>query len=105
MGREVIWAPRAVALLEDAASHIEIDSPSAARQLVESAIEAADSLAELSELGSGRKSKVRYFRLPGLVVGFASVAHANDINRTSRIIDRVDDPILTDANAPQLASA
>jgi hypothetical protein len=25
---QVIWAPRAVALLEEAASHIEIDSPS-----------------------------------------------------------------------------
>jgi hypothetical protein len=33
------------------------------------------------------------------------VADANDINGTSAIVDRVDDPILTDANAPQLASA
>ena len=30
MGRKVIWAPRAVALLEEAASHIEIDSLTAA---------------------------------------------------------------------------
>ena len=33
------------------------------------------------------------------------MAHANDINGTSPIIDRVDDPILPDANAPQIASA
>jgi Plasmid stabilisation system protein. len=51
MDRKVIWAPRAVALLEEAANHIEEDSPSAARHLVADAIQAADTLAELSERG------------------------------------------------------
>jgi toxin ParE1/3/4 len=51
MARKVIWAPRALALLEEAANHIEMDSPSAARRLIISALEAADSLAELSDRG------------------------------------------------------
>lgn len=51
MARKVIWAPRATALLEAAATHIELDSPSAARRLIADAINAADSLKDLSERG------------------------------------------------------
>lgn len=51
MARKVIWAPRAVELLEEAASHIEEDSPSAAKRIVAEAIDAADSLAEFSDRG------------------------------------------------------
>lgn len=51
MARKVIWAPRAFALLEEAAAYVEEHSPSAARQLVTEAIEAAESLAELPERG------------------------------------------------------
>ena len=51
MARKVIWAFRALVLLEEAANHIETDSPSAAWQLVQSALEAVDSLAELPDRG------------------------------------------------------
>jgi plasmid stabilization system protein ParE len=40
-----------VALLEEAANHIEIDSPSAALRLIHDALAAADSLADLSDRG------------------------------------------------------
>jgi plasmid stabilization system protein ParE len=51
MARKVIWAPRAVFLLEEAANHIELDSPSAAARLIEETVAAADSLAELADRG------------------------------------------------------
>lgn len=51
MARKVIWAPRAVFLLEEAANHIELDSPSAAVRLIEETLAAADSLTELAERG------------------------------------------------------
>ena len=51
MARKVIWAPRATALLEEAANYVSIDSPSAARGLVAHAIDAAESLAEFSNRG------------------------------------------------------
>lgn len=51
MARKVIWAPRASALLEEAANYVNMDSPSAARRLVADAIDAAESLAEFSNRG------------------------------------------------------
>ena len=47
----VIWAPRALALVVEAAEHIESDSPSAASKLVRDAFEAAASLATLADRG------------------------------------------------------
>ena len=51
MARKVIWAPRAIALLAEAATHIENDSPQAARAVVADALEAAASLSKLSDRG------------------------------------------------------
>ncbi|HEX6100837.1 MAG TPA: type II toxin-antitoxin system RelE/ParE family toxin [Thermoanaerobaculia bacterium] len=51
MARKVTWAPRAFSLLEEAAAYVEEHSPSAARQLVIEAIEAAESLKQLPERG------------------------------------------------------
>jgi toxin ParE1/3/4 len=47
----VIWAPRAVSLVAEAAEHIESDSPSAASKLVRDAFEAGASLASLPDRG------------------------------------------------------
>ena len=49
--REVIWTLRARDALDEAAAHIALDSPNAAVDLVESALEAAASLDTLSERG------------------------------------------------------
>lgn len=51
MARQVRWAPRAVALLEEAAEHVAIDSPATATQLTADAVAAAESLDELFERG------------------------------------------------------
>ncbi|HVT05655.1 MAG TPA: type II toxin-antitoxin system RelE/ParE family toxin [Thermoanaerobaculia bacterium] len=51
MVRKVRWAPRAIALIEEAARHVAGDSPEAAQRLVTDAVAAAESLAELSERG------------------------------------------------------
>ena len=51
MGRKVIWAPRSVVLLEEAANHVETDAPQAARELVAQALELGASLSELSDRG------------------------------------------------------
>jgi toxin ParE1/3/4 len=51
MARKVIWAPRVIRLLEDAADYIAEDSPAAAQRLVVAVIEAAESLADFSERG------------------------------------------------------
>lgn len=47
----VIWAPRALTLVVDAAEHVERDSPAAASQLVRAAFEAAASLATFPDRG------------------------------------------------------
>ncbi len=49
--REVIWTLRARDALDEAAAHIALDSPNSAVDLVESALEAAESLDTLSERG------------------------------------------------------
>ena len=51
MGRKVVWSPRASELLEDAARHLELDSPAAAAKLVTDTLAAAESLSELPERG------------------------------------------------------
>jgi toxin ParE1/3/4 len=47
----VIWAPHALALLVEAAEHIEPDSPSGASKLVRDAFDAAASLTALADRG------------------------------------------------------
>jgi len=51
MGRKVIWTPRAAALVEEAARHIEVDSPAAAFKLVTDTFAIAESLSELPDRG------------------------------------------------------
>ena len=51
MAQRVIWSPRAVRLLEEAADHIALDSPASARRLVEQVLAAAESLSELADRG------------------------------------------------------
>ena len=51
MAQRVIWAPRAIALLEEAAGHVANASPAAARRLIDEAVAAAESLSELSDRG------------------------------------------------------
>jgi toxin ParE1/3/4 len=48
---QVVWAPRAITLVVEAAEHIESDSMTAARELVQNAFESAASLANLSNRG------------------------------------------------------
>jgi plasmid stabilization system protein ParE len=47
----VIWAPRALTLVVEAAEHLESASPSAASQLVRDAFEAAASLHRFADRG------------------------------------------------------
>ena len=49
--RQVIWAVRASQMLDDAVGYVAQDSPSAARRLLVEALDAAESLATLSERG------------------------------------------------------
>src|SRR4051812_16821401 len=51
MARKIRWAPSAAAMLEEAVEYIATKSPEAARKLAVSVVNAADSLAELSERG------------------------------------------------------
>jgi len=49
--REVIWTQRARDALDEAAAYVAEDSPEAAVNLVERALDAAESLSTLSERG------------------------------------------------------
>ena len=49
--RQVIWSAQAASALDEAIGYVSGDSPSAAIQLLEAALDAASSLAQLSERG------------------------------------------------------
>ena len=51
MARKIRWAPRAADMLEETVEYIARDSPAAARRLATAVVNAAGSLAELSERG------------------------------------------------------
>lgn len=93
--REVIWTQRARDALDQAAAYVAEDSPEAAVNLVERALDAAESLSTLSERGrivpelndpTVRESFVYKYRLvyevvPSQVTVLGFIHGARDFNR------------------------
>jgi len=74
--REVIWTLRARDALDEAATHIALDSLTAAVNLVESTLEAAESLDTLSERGH----IVPELEIPTVREVFIDKCHVTDYN-------------------------
>ena len=93
--REVIWTQRARDALDEAAAYVAADSPEAAVNLVEGALDAAESLSTLSERGrivpelndpTVRETLVYKYRLlyevaPAQITVLGFIHGARDFNR------------------------